>query len=194
MLTIEQKATILRDNLARLCPGTPEEVDLVMLTRTGGRVVLGPQNFIRVVTDYNPRGTFYKQDSDHCFTFEFEAPGFQGTINSDGAVTLHRDLAATFLWKVLTDIGQQKRLETVDGTDAVEWMLSYVRDFYNQYGEDPYYGREAESFVGGLQDFYRYEKESRFSDGYCGAVSSFWPAACQDLFGERRVFPYRFMY
>jgi hypothetical protein len=156
---------------------------------------LGQQSFLLAISDYNFRGGFYKLDGLHCFRFEFEADNFRGSINSDGAVSLHTGtLADTFLWKVLSDIGQERKIEAPDSAPAVQWMLEYVKDFYETYGQDAYHGREAASFLHTLKDYYKYQSESRFADGYCSAVSCFWPAACFEIFGERRDYPYRFMY
>ena len=173
MLSIEQKAETLRDNLSRLCPTAPTEVDLQLvvwgdlnenLERARLKVPVGRHDLVRMVADYNLRHRLYKEHENHAFQFEFSEGGFEGYIDSDGRVNVRKaGVAVAYLWRVVTDIGQDRRLESVDSTEAVGWMQGYIREFYERYGTDAYYGREARSFLDGIKQHYKYEVHSRLS-------------------------------
>lgn len=161
-------------------------------------------------------------NNEHFFGMKLEGPdGFKATLSSDGNLfLLERDLRMTYLTLIVSEWGKDHTLNVAEMvTDkAVTWMLEYVRTWYEEhplhYNKDgtvqEYHHSEGEtanrfmyaltkdgmSLPGefGVKDFFRYGKETQFGDGYCGAVGPLWGAACWELFGEQREYPYRFCY
>ena len=122
--------------------------------------------------------------------------GFEGTISSDG----HLDrkgvpLGAAYLTRVATDRGATHELDAARllprAADFVGWARGYVRAWYGNPGQED---STAASFLHTLMDFYAWDSESMFGDGNCAACGPLWRAACWDVFGEERPYPYRFVY
>lgn len=202
MATPEERAGIFQENRERLAPGAPEEVDLFLLVPEGEwwadgakytRVPLGKYNLTNLVTDGQLRHTL-RTAPDASFSFDFEAGEFRGTLGCDGDIMLHTNLEEAFLWRVLTDLGQTSKVDKVDSFNAVAWMNGFVEDFYKRYGPNPPKENDARNFLYQVSEFYRYEKESRFADGYCSAAPGFWSVACLGLYKEWRKYPYSFMH
>lgn len=159
---------------------------------------------------------------DHSFSMQLSGPdGFRATLSSDGDIALWGvDLRTAYLVRAVSEWGKDHILDPAGMiTDkAIPWMLEYVRAWYEEhplhYNKDgsvqEYHyseGRTADRFLSatqkdgypipgeyGVKDFFRYQKETQFGDGYCGAVGDFWKAACWELFGEERDYPYQFCY
>lgn len=193
---------ILRENLTRLGLTFPEKVTLTLKVweedeETGERTAhfdaRGEHEFLRILEDFKYRHALH--DSNRwAWNLYFDEPGFKGQFDSDGKVSLVSDLRTALTWRIVTDGGSRYRID-LDGLDEmIQIYHDGVRSFYDRYGHDPYYGREAAPFLDLVRLYYRYEKESQYGDGYCSAVQVIWSAACFDLYGEHRAYPYRFAY
>jgi len=151
---------------------------------------VGEHPLANVLADFVLRAELYKLHTRHTHRLSVTASGFTGTLNSDGLLFGHSDTANVFRWLVVTDIGLKVRLDAVDATNATEFILDFVREYYAD-GHTP---SEAASFLEELKGHYRRGQESRFGDGYLAVANTLWRSASQDLYGEARDFPYTFCY